>query len=71
MLNLNVFNTMNQDFKLKQSAVISNLNDYAAIAAAMVGDISMGIDAGFSCLPECLVLTLRYTSECFDSYNDI
>jgi hypothetical protein len=31
----------------------------------------MGIDAGFSCLPECLVLTLRYTSECFDSYNDI
>ena len=38
MLNLNVFNTMNQDFKQKQSAVISNLNDYAAIAAAMVGD---------------------------------
>ena len=29
---------MNQDFKQKQSAVISNMNDYAAIAAAMVGD---------------------------------
>ena len=29
---------MNQDFIQKQSAVISNLNDYATIAASMVGD---------------------------------
>ena len=28
----------------------------------------MGIDAGFSWLPDCLAMTSRYTSECFSSH---
>lgn len=37
-INLKTLKTMNQEFKQKQSAVISILDDYAAMLTAMVGD---------------------------------